>query len=134
MKTRCLSRNAPFSPRKGRLVADQVRGLRAQAATEYLRFCDKKAATLILKALHSAVANAEQNEGADVDELFVSRIEIMDGAKLSRWRARARGRASPVMRRRSHILVEVSDDRAQGKTRASAQPPPPASGEEAAED
>lgn len=105
---RALSRNVSLSPQKGRLVADQIRGKMIGPALELLQFSRKKAATPIRKTLNSAVANAEENAGADIDALYVSRIEVSDGATLKRLRFGARGRASRIEKRRSHILIELA--------------------------
>lgn len=107
-RIRALTRNVPMSPQKGRLVADQIRGKMIGAALELLQFSRKKAAALIRKTLNSAVANAENNANADIDVLYVSRIEIGDAAHLKRARFGARGRVSRIHKRRSHILIELS--------------------------
>ena len=85
-------RYADISARKCRLVADQIRGLPVERALNILTFSNKKAAGLIKKVLESAIANAEHNEGADIDELKVSRIFVDEGPTYKRWRARARQR------------------------------------------
>ena len=105
---RALSRNVSLSPQKGRLVADQIRGKMIGPALELLQFSRKKAATLIRKTLNSAVANAEENAGADIDVLYVRRIEVSDGATVKRVRFGARGRVSRINKRRSHILIELA--------------------------
>lgn len=112
--SRALSRNVQVSPQKGRLVADQIRGKMIGPALELLQFSRKKAATAVRKTLNSAVANAEENAGADIDILYVSRIEIGDGAALKRVRFGARGRVSRICKRRSHILIELSAAKAKG--------------------
>lgn len=101
--------HARISAQKARLVADQVRGLSAERASELLRFSTKKAATLIKKVLDSAIANAEHNEGADIDELKISRIFVDEGPTMKRYRARARGRGNQILKRTCHITVMVSD-------------------------
>ena len=98
-----------LSPQKGRLVADQIRGLSVEKAVELLRFSSKKASTIVRKVLESATANAEHNEGADVDELFVSSIYIDEGPRHKRFKARARGRMNHIVKPTSHITVVVSD-------------------------
>ena len=102
-------RYAPISAQKARLVADQIRGLSAEKAVSLLRFSSKKAATLIKKTLDSAIANAEHNAGADIDELKVTRIFVDEGSRAKRFRARARGRANRILKRHCHITVTVAD-------------------------
>lgn len=97
------------TPRKARLVADQIRGKAVGRALEFLTFNPKKAARVIKKILESAIANAEHNEGADIDELVVSNILVDDGPTHRRFQARARGRAMKILKRTSHITIEVSD-------------------------
>lgn len=109
MEAKAILRSARISPQKARLVADQVRGLPVDRATNLLQFSDKKAAHLIKKVLLSAVANAENNLGADVDELKVSRIFVDEGAILKRMHARAKGRGSRISKRTSHITVVVGE-------------------------
>lgn len=98
-----------ITPRKARLVADQIRGKAVDRALEILTFSPKKAARVIKRVLESAIANAEHNEGADIDELKVEKIFVDDGPTHRRFRARAKGRAAPVLKRTSHITVVVSD-------------------------
>ncbi|ROR34829.1 50S ribosomal protein L22 [Inmirania thermothiophila] len=102
-------RYARISAQKGRLVADQIRGKPVGEALNILRFSRKKAARIIEKVLVSAIANAEHNEGADVDELKVARICVDEGPTYKRFRARARGRATRILKRTSHITVAVGD-------------------------
>ncbi|HFD79820.1 MAG TPA: 50S ribosomal protein L22 [Gammaproteobacteria bacterium] len=101
--------HARISAQKCRLVADQVRGLPVERALEVLSFSPKKAAHLVRKVLESAIANAEHNEGADVDELKVAAIQVNEGRTLKRWRARAKGRANQILKRTSHIQVTVAE-------------------------
>ena len=103
-------RHARLSAQKGRLVADQIRGLPVERALETLQFSKKKGAALIKKILDSAIANAENNEGADVDELKVTAIMVDEGPTMKRIRARAKGRASRILKRTSHITVTVGDE------------------------
>ncbi|MCF6355054.1 MAG: 50S ribosomal protein L22 [Candidatus Polarisedimenticolaceae bacterium] len=103
-------RHARLSAQKGRLVADQIRGLPVEKALEVLTFSNKKAAELIKKILNSAIANAENNEGADIDELRVSAICVDEGPTMKRIRARAKGRAARILKRTSHITVTVADE------------------------
>ena len=107
MEARAILRTARISPQKARLVADQVRGMPVAKASDLLQFSDKKAAHLIKKVLLSAVANAENNLGADVDELKVATIMVDEGPALKRMHARAKGRGSRILKRTSHITVEV---------------------------
>lgn len=99
-----------ITPQKARLVADQIRGKKVDRALEILTFSSKKGARIIKKVLESAIANAEHNEGADIDELKVSKIFVDDGPTHRRYQARAKGRASKILKRTSHITVEVSDN------------------------
>jgi ribosomal protein L22, bacterial type len=105
-------RFARTSAQKARLVADQVRGLPVDRALNLLTFSPKKAAELIKKVLESAVANAEHNEGADIDTLKVQTIMVDEGPSLKRIRARAKGRADRIVKRTAHITVVVSDAKA----------------------
>lgn len=109
METYARRRYADISAQKCRLVADQIRGLPVDRALNVLGFSQKKAALVIKKLLESAIANAEHNAGADVDELKVSRICVDEGPMYKRWSARARGRANRILKRTSHITVAVSD-------------------------
>ena len=99
-----------ISPQKCRLVADRLRGLSVENALEDLRYGRTKSAALILKLLESAVANAENNEGADRDELKVHEIWVNQGMTIKRFRPRARGRASAIKKRTSHIGITLSDE------------------------
>ncbi|NOQ76851.1 MAG: 50S ribosomal protein L22 [Methylococcaceae bacterium] len=101
--------NAPLSAQKARLVGDQIRGLPVEKALNTLKFSTKKAAAIMVKVLESAVANAEHNESADIDELFVSTVFINEGSTLKRVRARAKGRANHILKRTCHITVKVSE-------------------------
>jgi large subunit ribosomal protein L22 len=102
-------RYARISAQKGRLVADQIRGLPVEQALNVLAFSKKKGASLMKKVLDSAIANAENNEGADIDELKVSVVMVDEGPTMKRIRARAKGRAARILKRTSHITVAVSD-------------------------
>ena len=101
-----------ISPQKARLVADQIRGLSVDKALDILTFSKKKAAVIIKKVLESAIANAEHNEGADIDELKVSTIFVDEGPTMKRIQARAKGRANRIIKRTSHLTVKVSDGEA----------------------
>ncbi len=109
MEAKAIHRYARTSAQKARLVADQVRGLPVAQAIYVLQFSPRKAAALILKVLKSAVANAENNVGADADKLFVSQILVDEGPSLKRIRARAKGRADRITKRTSHITLVVSE-------------------------
>ena len=109
MEVAARLKHARISPQKCRLVADQVRGMPVERALELLSFSPKKAASLIKKVLESAIANAEHNEGADIDELKVKTIFIDQGPTLRRWRARAKGRVNHIIKRTSHITVMVGE-------------------------
>lgn len=98
-----------ISAQKGRLVADQIRGLPVEQALNILAFSKKKGADLMKKVLDSAIANAENNEGADIDELKVSSVMVDEGPTMKRIRARAKGRAARILKRSSHFTVTVSD-------------------------
>lgn len=103
-------RGAKLSAQKARLVADQVRGMPVEAALDVLAFSPKKGAALIKKVLESAIANAEHNEGADVDELRVSTIFVDEGTAMKRIKPRAKGRADRILKRSCHITVKVADE------------------------
>ena len=111
MQTFAKMRYAHISPQKCRLIADVVRGKNVGLALSTLRFMPKKGAELMLKALESAVANAEHNHGADIDELKVSRVEVDEAPVQKRFAARAKGRGNRIVKRSSHIAVYVSDGR-----------------------
>lgn len=101
--------NAPLSAQKARLVADQIRGLQVEEALNVLKFSTKKAAAIMKKVLESAVANAEHNESADIDELKVSTVFVDEAPTLKRFRARAKGRANHILKRTCHITVKVAE-------------------------
>lgn len=100
---------AHVSAQKCRLVADQVRGMPVERALELLIFSPRKAAKIVRKVLESAIANAEHNEGADVDELKVATICVDEGPTMKRWRPRAKGRANQILKRTSHIKITVAE-------------------------
>ena len=102
-------RHARIAAQKGRLVADQVRGLPVEQALDILRFSRKRAASIIRQVLESAIANAENNEGADIDELNVAAITVDEGPTMKRMRARAKGRGARILKRTSHITVKVAE-------------------------
>jgi len=109
MEVSAKLKNASVSPQKGRLVADQIRGKSVEQALQTLSFSTKKAAHIMKKVLESAIANAENNEGADIDELKVKTVCIDEGRTMKRIQARAKGRANRIIKRSSHITVTVSD-------------------------
>ena len=109
MATKASLKYARLSPQKMRLVADQIRGLPVDRALDILSFSNKKGAQIVKKVLESAIANAEHNDGADIDELKVSSIYVDAGPTLKRLRPRARGRADRLIKRMSHLTVTVSE-------------------------
>jgi len=109
MEVAAKLRGARISAQKARLVADQIRGRPVGEALDVLSFSPKKGAHLIKKVLESAIANAEHNEGADVDELSVSRVFVDEGVTMKRIKPRAKGRADRIFKRSCHITVEVAD-------------------------
>jgi len=102
-------RYARISPQKCRLIADQIRGLSVELALTTLTFGSSKSSGLMKKILESAIANAEHNEGADIDELKVSRVMVDEGPTMKRIQPRAKGRANRILKRTSHITVCVAD-------------------------
>jgi large subunit ribosomal protein L22 len=100
---------ARISAQKARLVGDQIRGMQVERALNDLQFSTKKAAEIFRKILESAIANAEHNEGADVDELKVVAVQVNEGPTMKRIRARAKGRATRILKRTSHISVTVAE-------------------------
>ena len=110
METQAVLRHARISPQKARLVADQVRGMPVENALNLLKFSNKKAAEMIQKVLNSAIANAEHNYGADVDELKVRGVVVQQAPTFGRHRARAKGRGNRILKRNSHISIQVSDE------------------------
>jgi large subunit ribosomal protein L22 len=109
MRTSAELRFARLSHQKGRLVADQIRGLPVDKALNVLAFSPKKGAVLIKKVLESAIANAEHNDGADIDELKVTSISVERGPFLKRFHARAKGRGVRVQKQTCHVFVTVGD-------------------------
>ncbi|MGL4475940.1 MAG: 50S ribosomal protein L22 [Shewanella sp.] len=109
MEVLAKHRFARTSAQKARLVADQIRGLPVSKALEILTFSPKKAAVLVKKVVDSAIANAEHNEGADIDELKIAKVFVDEGPTMKRIMPRAKGRADRIMKRTSHITVVVSD-------------------------
>ena len=109
MQTSAVLRGIRLSPQKGRLVADQIRGLAVDKALNILKYSPKKGARIIQKVVESAIANAEHNDGADIDELRITRIFVDQGPVFKRFRPRAKGRASKILKPTCHISVTVGD-------------------------
>ncbi|WP_301101279.1 50S ribosomal protein L22 [Propionivibrio sp.] len=109
METRAILRGVRLSDQKGRLVADQIRGLPVDKALNILTFSPKKGAEIIKKVLESAIANAEHNDGADIDELKVKTIFVEKGMVLKRFTARAKGRGNRIVKPTCHIFLTVGN-------------------------
>ena len=109
METRAIARYVRVSPRKARLVMDQIRGKRVEEALNMLTFAPQKAARIFKKVVQSAVANAEQNANVDVDNLYIKRIYADEGPTLKRFRPRALGRATRIRKRTSHLTVILDE-------------------------
>jgi large subunit ribosomal protein L22 len=107
METQSIVRGVRLSADKGRLVADLIRGKKVDQARDILKFTQKKAAGIVLKALDSAIANAEHNDGVDIDELKVTSIHVEQGTTLKRFAARAKGRGNRISKGTCHIYVTV---------------------------
>ena len=110
MRVQAKLRGARLSAQKARLVADQVRGRQVEEALNLLSYSSKKGADIIKKLLNSAIANAEHNEGADVDELKISEIYVDEGMTMKRIMPRAKGRADRILKRSCHISITVADN------------------------
>ncbi|WED44689.1 50S ribosomal protein L22 [Legionella cardiaca] len=110
MEVTAKLRNAPLSAQKGRLIADMIRKMNVSNAIDVLKFTPKKGAGLMLKLLESAIANAENNNGADIDELKVGVVCVDEAATLKRISPRAKGRANRICKRTCHITIKVSDE------------------------
>ena len=113
MEVSATAKRLRISAQKARLVADQVRGKPVAEALDILTFTTKRGAVLVRKVVESAIANAENNEGADVDELKVSSIYVDEGMTMKRLRPRAKGRADRILKRSCHITVKVADGEGQ---------------------
>ena len=109
METKASLRGARMSAQKGRLVADMIRGKPVDQAMSILAFTPKKAAAIMKKLLESAIANAEHNDGADIDALKVKTIYVERGTFLTRFQARAKGRGNRVLKHSCHIFITVGD-------------------------
>ena len=109
METKAILRGVRLSAQKGRLVADQVRGKPVDQAINILAFSPKKGAQIIRKVVESAIANAEHNDGADIDDLKVKTIFVEEGSSLKRFTARAKGRGNRILKPTCHIYVTVGE-------------------------
>jgi len=109
METLAQHRQARSSAQKVRLIANLIRGKKVPQALNILTYTNKKAASLVKKVLESAVANAEHNDGADIDKLRIKKIFVNEGSTMKRMMPRAKGRADRILKRTSHITVIVSD-------------------------
>lgn len=116
MQAKAIFKRARISPQKARLVVDQIRGLPIERALQILTYSVKKASPMVKKVLESAIANAEHNESADIDELRVSEVYVDQGPSTKRFRARARGRADSILKRTCHITVVVADEQKKGES------------------
>ncbi|MFQ5548297.1 MAG: 50S ribosomal protein L22 [Woeseia sp.] len=110
MQVAATLRYARVSPQKCRLMADAIRGKTVDEALKTLSFTPKKSARIVKKLLESAIANAEHNHGADIDELKVSVVHVDDAPNFRRYRARAKGRGARIIKRNSHITIRVGDE------------------------
>ena len=110
MQVSATAKRLGLSPQKARLVVDTVRGRAVSDALDILNFSTQKGAVLVRKVVESAIANAENNEGADVDELKISEIFVNEGLTMKRIRPRAKGRADRILKRTCHITVTVTDE------------------------
>ena len=110
MQVAATLRHARISPQKVRLIADEIRGKKVDDALKVLSFTPKKSARVVKKVLESAIANAEHNHGADIDELKVTTVEVNIAPTLNRNRARAKGRGIRIIKRNSHITIRVGDE------------------------
>lgn len=109
METTAILKGVRLSAQKGRLIADQIRGLPVEKALSILTFSPKKAASIVRKLLESAIANAEHNDGADIDELKISTIYVDRGTSLKRTSTRAKGRGNRISKPTCHIFLTVAD-------------------------
>ncbi len=115
MQARSVAKYVRLSAQKCRLVADQIRSLSVEQALEALSFSSKKGAVPLKKALNSAIANAEHNEGADIDDLWVNQVMVDEAPVIKRFRARAKGRGTRILKRNCHITLSVSDESRKSK-------------------
>jgi len=110
MEVTAKLKNAPISAQKIRLIADLIRKQPVSKATDILKFTSKKGAKIMLKILQSAIANAENNHAADIDELVVGTVYVDEAPTLKRIRPRAKGRANRILKRKSHITIKVLEE------------------------
>lgn len=110
MQVAATLKYARVSPQKCRLMADAIRGKSVEEALRTLAFTPRKSARIVKKVLESAIANAEHNHGADIDELKVSTVEVNEAPSFRRYRARAKGRGARIIKRNSHITIAVGDE------------------------
>lgn len=110
MQVAATLRYARISPQKCRLMADAIRGKNVDEAIKTLTFAPQKSAHIVKKLLESAIANAEHNHGADIDELKVATIEVNEAPRFRRFRARAKGRGTRIIKRNSHITIRLGDE------------------------
>ncbi|MBT8136843.1 MAG: 50S ribosomal protein L22 [Gammaproteobacteria bacterium] len=110
METAARLRFARISPQKCRLFADMIRGKPVGDALQLLQHAPNKSAAILRKLLESAIANAEHNDGADIDELRVSAITVDQAPMFKRWKPRAKGRANRIIKQNSHITIRVADE------------------------
>lgn len=110
MEVTAILKNAPLSAQKGRLIANMIRKMPVSDAVNILKFTPKKGACLVLKLLESAMANAENNNGADIDELKIGMVCVDEATTLKRVSPRAKGRANRICKRTCHIKIKVSDE------------------------
>lgn len=109
METRAVLKGVRMSPQRGRMVADLIRGKKVDQALNILTFAPQRSAFIVKKVLESAIANAEHNDGADIDELRVKTIHVEEGPVLKRFTARAKGRGNRIIKKTSHVYVTVGN-------------------------
>ena len=109
METRAVARHVRISPRKVRLIMDEIRGKKVEEALNMLSFAPQKGARIMKKLVQSAVANAVENSGLNADSLYIRRIYADQGPTLKRWRPRALGRATRIRKRTSHLTVILDE-------------------------
>jgi large subunit ribosomal protein L22 len=109
MEARAVTKYVRISPRKVRLVVDQIRGKRAEEALNILKFVPKRSAAIVAKTLRTAIANAENTQSVDVDRLYVKQVKVDEGGMWKRFTPRAQGRATKIRKRLSHVTVVVDE-------------------------
>ena len=110
MEVKAILKYIRVSPQKARLTVDTIRGKKVSDALDFLNYSKQKSSEIVKKVLESAIANAEHNNGADIDNLKVKEVYVDVGPTLKRFRARARGRGTRILKRNSHITIELSDE------------------------